>query len=224
MTWSRSLTTIATGLVATVLVLGALLVTSTGRAHGQVLDDEVPAGCPPAPVSSGVFVGELDQRDVRAGRFRVIEVRSGSLEGYEVGGLVDVDYFADVRFLDPGERYVVGVAPDPITGRLVSKVRAPEPRFGGNQVVALDEVVCPVFEDPVLTLLPDGSSVESGVFTPLFDRPGRLLLALVAPAVWAFGVLVVLAVVKLLVVTALSGLGRRGTPVRRGDAVPTPRE
>jgi hypothetical protein len=219
--WRRLASRVGFGGLTALIVMMAW---APSGASAQTLRDEIPAGCPPAPVLTAVFVGRLDQRDLRAGRFEVLEVRSGSLAGYQVAGLVDVDYFEDVRFLDPGQSYLVGVAPDPITGRLGSKVRAPEPRFGGNQVVALDEVTCPVFEDPVVTLLPDGSSVESGVLTPLFDRPGRILLALVAPGVWAFGVLVVLAVAKLLVVSALNVLVRRSAPARRVSAAPTPHD
>lgn len=175
-------------------------------ALAQDVDDEIPAGCPPRPDVAAVFVGEVTQRDVRAARFQVLDVRSGSLEGFQVENLVDVDYLGDVRFLDDGEQYLVGAGVDPVTGRLVSKVRAPEPRFGGNQVVALDQRECPVFEDPAITLHLDGSTVESGVLTPLFDRPERVALALVTPAVWAFGALAALAALKLVGVTLLRRL------------------
>jgi len=174
-------------------------------------DEEIPAGCPPRPEAVAVFVGEVSQRDIRAARFVVVDVRSGTLEGYRVDDLVDVDFFGDVRFLDDGQVYLVGAGVDPVTGRLVSKVRAPEPRFGGNQVVALDQLECPVFEDPAITLHLDGSTVESGVLTPLFDRPERLLLSLVTPAVWAFGVLAALSALKIVGITLvrrLAGAGR----------------
>lgn len=179
-----------------------------GSAKGVLAQDaqEVPVGCPPRPQAAAVFVGEVQQRDIRAARFAVIDIRAGSLDGYMVERLVDVDYFADVRFLDDGERYLVGAGVDPVTGRLVSKVRAPEPRFGGNQVVALDQVSCPEFEDPAVTLQVNGSTVESGVLTPLLNEPGRLLLAVVTPAVWAFGLLAALAALKLVVVALLRRL------------------
>jgi hypothetical protein len=183
--------------------------TPVAAASAQFIDDEVvPAGCPPRPEAVGVFVGEVQQRDVRAARFAVVEVRAGSLEGHVVERLVDVDYFADVRFLVDGERYLVGAGVDPLTGRLVSKVRAPEPRFGGNQVVALDQLRCPRYADPVMTLHPDGSSVESGVLTPLLREPGRLLLAVVTPAVWAFALLAVLSALRLVIVAGLRRAAR----------------
>lgn len=175
--------------------LAAVLAPSAAMA--QVIDEEVPPGCPPRPGVHAVFVGEVQQRDIRAARFLVLDVRSGGLDGFSVDDLVDVDYLDDVRFLDDGQRYLVGAALDPLTGRLVSKVRAPELRFGGNQVVALDQLECPVFEDPAVTLHLDGSTVESGVLTPLFDRPERIALAVITPAVWAFGALAALAALKL---------------------------
>lgn len=193
--------------VAMTVLVGAFGV--GGAVHAQPID-EVPPGCPPRPQVAAVFVGEVRQRDVRAARFEVIDIRAGSLDGVMVDRLVDVDYFADVRFLDDGERYVVGAAADPLTGRLVSKVRAPELRFGGNQVVALDQLNCPSFEDPAITLHVDGSTVESGVLTPLLDQPGKVLLALITPAVWAFGVLAGLAALKLLIVASLRRVARAG--------------
>ena len=188
-----------------------LALAPAGAAAQGSAEDEIPAGCPPRPEAVAVFVGEVRQRDIRAARFVVVDVRSGSLEGYRVDDLVDVDFFGDVRFLDDGQVYLVGAGVDPVTGRLVSKVRAPEPRFGGNQVVALDQLECPVFEDPAITLHLDGSTVESGVLTPLFDRPERLLLSLVTPAVWAFGVLAALSALKIVGITLvrrLAGAGR----------------
>jgi hypothetical protein len=189
------------------VAVSLLVVGAAGGVHAQPLDD-VPAGCPPRPEVAAVFVGEVRQRDVRAARFEVIDIRAGSLDGAMVDRLVDVDYFADVRFLDDGGRYLVGAAPDPLTGRLVSKVRAPELRFGGNQVVALDQLNCPTFKDPAITLHVDGSTVESGVLTPLLDQSGKVLLALVTPAVWAFGFLAVLAALKLLIVASLRRVAR----------------
>ena len=57
-------------------------------------------------------------------------------QGYEVGGLVDVRYGDEIRFLEVGERYIVGVgASTPTTGVLVGTVRAPAPLFGGDDVV-----------------------------------------------------------------------------------------
>jgi hypothetical protein len=178
----------------------------------------VPPGCPAPTPAAAVFVGRLESTDSRTGRFSVEQVRAGSLGSYQIGVLVDVDYDDETRFLEPGTRYLVGVAVDPVTGRLVSKVREPAPRFGGNQVVALDPSTseCPVVEDPVRTLDVDGSSVESGVLTPLFEDPMRLLRAVLLPAAWALALLVALAALRWTLVGLVRGVGavtRRRPPV-----------
>ena len=167
----------------------------------------IPAGCElPTPVRA-TFVGRLVVTDRRTGRFEVTQIRGGSLDGYSVNGLVDVDYGDDIRFLEPGVAYLVAVGVDTESGRLESKVRDPEPLFGGNQVIGIEErpLDCPEVEDAVRTLLTDGSSVESGVLAPLSTDRSGLTQALLMPAVWVFGGLVALA----LWVNAVRALGRR---------------
>ncbi|MFM8945724.1 MAG: hypothetical protein ACKOJC_03290, partial [Actinomycetota bacterium] len=112
-------------------------------------------------------------------------------------GLIDVDYGEDVRFLELGESYIVAAGVDQTSGRLVSKVRDPEPLFGGNQVIGIGEqnVDCPELEDAVRTLTTDGRSLESGVLAPLGDDRRGLLRAVVLPFGWVMGGLVVLALV-----------------------------
>lgn len=137
----------------------------------------IPAGCDlPTPVQA-TFVGSLTATDRRTGRFEVRQLRGGSLDGFSVNGLVDVDYGDDIRFLDVLEDYIVAVGVDDDTGRLMSKVRDPEPLFGGNQVIGIDErpLNCPEVEDGVRTVTMNGTSVESGVLAPLSaDRSGLL--------------------------------------------------
>lgn len=167
----------------------------------------IPAGCElPTPVRA-TFVGRLSVTDRRTGRFEVIQLRGGSLDGYSVDGLVDVDYGDDIRFLETGVEYLVAVGVDSESGRLESKVRDPEPLFGGNQVIGIEErpLDCPEVEDAVRTLLTDGSSVESGVLAPLSTDRSGLTRALLMPAVWVFGGLVALAVWA----NAVRALGRR---------------
>ena len=186
----------------------------------------IPAGCElPTPVQA-TFVGALSITDRRTGRFEVRQLRGGSLEGYSVNGLVDVDYGDDIRFLEVAEQYIVAVGVDSGTGRLVSKVRDPEPLFGGNQVIGIDErpLDCPEVEDGVRTVTMLGTSVESGVLAPLSaDRDG-LVRAITLPALWVFGGLVALAIWA----SAVRGLGRRlraswnGEPVSRRGGPPRP--
>lgn len=167
----------------------------------------IPAGCElPTPVQA-TFVGRLTATDRRTGRFEVAQIRGGSLEGFSVNGLVDVDYGDDIRFLESGAEYLVAVGVDTESGRLESKVRDPEPLFGGNQVIGIEErpLDCPEVEDAVRTLLTDGSSVESGVLAPLSTDRSGLTRAVLLPALWVFGGLVALAVWA----NAVRALGRR---------------
>jgi hypothetical protein len=175
----------------------------------------VPADCViPMPVKA-TFVGRLAASDSRTARFEVQQIRGGSLEGYSVAGLADVDYGTDVRFLELRESYIVAVGVDATTNRLVSKVRDPEPLYGGSQIIAMDDAgeECPEIEDAVRTLTLDGRSVESGVLAPLKEADGRLLRALLLPALWVFGGLLGLATIRAAVVT----LWRWGSrPASRG--------
>ena len=104
----------------------------------------------------------------------------------------------DAKFLDVDEKYLVGARFDPELGGLSSNVRPPEPLFGGNDVIGLNDtdVKCPVIDDPVRTLQPNGESVDSGVVTPLF-RDKRLLLAtLGVPVAIAFAVVIGLVLLR----------------------------
>ena len=160
-----------------------------------------PPGCilPPAPAA--VFVGTLAAADATTGRFAVEQIRAGTLDGYAVETIVDVRYDDDIRFLRPGQEYLVGVAPDPIRGGLRSKVRLPAPLFGGDAVIGINDtdLRCPRFEDGVKTLRPDGTEVDTGVLAPLKTAKQSLLNAVLKPLVIAMGVLVVLVAIKLLI-------------------------
>jgi hypothetical protein len=161
----------------------------------------VPAGCntPPAPVA--VFVGTLAAADATTGRFAVQQIRAGSLDGYAVSTIVDVRYNDDVRFLHTGQQYLVGAIPDPILGVLTSKVRVAAPLFGGDAVIGVDDsdLRCPRVEDGVKTLLTDGRDVDTGVLAPLKTAKRSVAKAIVKPLGIAFGVLFVLAAIKLLI-------------------------
>ncbi|HEX2783636.1 MAG TPA: hypothetical protein VHN36_08625 [Ilumatobacteraceae bacterium] len=160
-----------------------------------------PVGCtaPPAPIA--VFVGTLAAADATTARFGVEQIRAGSLDGYAVDTIVDVRYGDDIRFLHPGDEYLVGAAPDAVTGLLSSKVRLAAPLFGGDAVIGVNDtdVRCPRFEDGVKTLLADGTDVDTGVLAPLKTAKRSLLKAVLKPLGIAVGVLIVLAAVKLLV-------------------------
>lgn len=170
----------------------------------------VPASCViPAPVRA-TFVGTIVAADPRTARFRIDQMRGGTLEGYEATGLVDVLYEEDVRFLAIGDDYIVAVGVNAETGALYSKVRDPEPLFGGSQIIGMDnsDADCPEIEDAVRTLTIDGGPVESGVLAPLSNAKGRLVRAILLPFVWVFGGLLGLATLRALAVTVWRS-GRR---------------
>ena len=100
--------------------------------------------------------------------------------------MVDVRFGIDTKYLETGTQYLVGASLDPETAVLTSKVRAAEPLFGGDEVIGAAEtdVECPVLGDPVRTLLPNGSSVDSGVLTPLTDSKRSLLRACCCRSAW----------------------------------------
>ena len=57
----------------------------------------IPASCfIPTPVQA-TFVGRLSASDRQTARFEVTQMRGGSLDGYSVASLVDVQYKEDVR-------------------------------------------------------------------------------------------------------------------------------
>jgi hypothetical protein len=160
-----------------------------------------PASCksPPAPVA--VFVGTLAAADSTTARFAVQQIRAGTLDGFAVETIVDVHYDDDIRFLRSGQQYLVGAVPDPLLHVLTSKVRLAAPLFGGDAVIGVNDtdVRCPRIEDGVKTLLADGSDVDTGVLAPLKTAKRSVLKAILKPLGIAFGMLVMLASIKLLI-------------------------
>ncbi|MFZ4721439.1 MAG: hypothetical protein ACOYMR_18580 [Ilumatobacteraceae bacterium] len=179
-----------------------------------------PAGCvsPAPPVA--VFEGEIVAAVRDTARFQVGRVLAGSLEGYEVDGLVDVRYGEETRFLSIGAPYVVGAGAAAEDGALVSTVREPAPLFGGDAVVGANDsdVDCPLIAEPVRTLLPDGSSVDTSVLSPLRGNGPSILGAILRPLGAAFAVLLALVLIKHLVFAVGRSLRDLGepAPVDRG--------
>lgn len=181
----------------------------------------VPEGCPtPEPavvVFTGTMVGKDDVTEVV--RFRIDQLRAGSARPWAIDGLIDIRYGDDYRFLDEGDQYLVGAGFDPAFGTLASTVRPAEPVFGGNDVVGIDDlaVECPELDDPVRTLNADGTSVDSGVLSLLFEDRRLLAATVFVPAVIVFVALIALVVLKLFGSVAFKGVFRLGraavTPV-----------
>jgi hypothetical protein len=180
----------------------------------------VPVGCPVPDPAAVVFTGTMIGKDdvTQVVRFRIDQVRAGSAEPWAVNGLIDVRYGPDYRFLSEGDQYLIGVGLDPVYGVPASTVRPPEPTFGGNDVVGVDDLAvdCPTLDDPVRTLQVDGTSVDSGVLS-LATEDRRLLLATLAvPTMIAFAVLLALVVLRV-----FGGLAFRGV-FQLGRAAVTP--
>lgn len=164
----------------------------------------LPVGCEPPLPPQAVFDGTVVDHDSRTARFQIDRVRSGSLEGWRVDALVDVDFFDDTRYLVLGEQYLVAVEVDLDDGRLRSKVKPVAQLLGGDQVVGVDDpnVVCPTQTDPVITFMSDGTSVETGILSPLLADKQDIVWSIVKPAVLVIAVLVGLVLLKHLIVAA----------------------
>jgi hypothetical protein len=210
------------GLVA--LLVGSLfgLATPAGAvtaAPGDPVDNQsrlvpVPAGCTAPEPADVVFVGTAVGKDHRDQfiRYQIDQVRAGATRRWAVDGLIDIRYGADYRFVDEGEQYLVGAGFDSEYGRLSSTVRPPSPLFGGNDVIGLEDasVECPEFEDPVRTLQVDGSGVDSGVLSLLFDDRRLLASTLLVPAAIAFVALLALVLVRWLWGLSMKGVMELG--------------
>lgn len=183
---------------------------SSGTTVVATPGNTIPASCVlPTPVRA-MFVGTVVAADRRTARFRIDRLRGGTVEGYESSGLIDVLYEEDVRFLKLDQQYIVAVGVNAENGALYSKVRDPEPLFGGSQIIGMDaqDADCPEVEDAVRTLTIDGGPVESGVLAPMKNSSGRLARAILLPFVWVFGGLLGLATLRAMVVSVWRS-GRR---------------
>ena len=161
----------------------------------------VPAGCATPPSAVAVFDGVVTDVSVDSVRFRVQRLLAGSLARYEtVPGVVDVVYGEETRFLEVGQRYIVGARSDE-TRLLFSAVGDPTPLFGGDAVIGMNDsdIDCPHVDDPVRTLLPDGTPVEASLLTPLKGARSQVVRAIVLPMGVALAVLLALVIVKHLV-------------------------
>lgn len=186
----------------------------------------VPLGCPPWAIADAVFAGTVTARDDRTVRFAEIAVRAGDLGAVGTAGIVDVRYGIDAQYLDVGERYLVGVAEHPDLGLLVSSL-GPEPvDFAGDEIIGVseDDVVCPRAEDPVVTLRLDGTSVPTQLLGPFVESRSRLVASLAIPAVVAFVVVFLLALLRVSTtgviesLRSVAGAAERRSPGRRPDA------
>lgn len=181
-----------------------------------------PPGCVVPEPALAVFRGRVINIDdpPTTAQFRVLSMLAGSLEGQASVNRVLIVYGQEASFLKIGVEYIVGVRLDLDSNRLVSRILRPAPLFGGDAVIGLDDtnLACPRVEDPISTLLSDGSSVDSGVLTPLQHSGQKLVLAVLQPLMIALAVLIALVMVKNLLVSMGRSM-REST----GSAVPLAR-
>ncbi len=214
----------AVAVTAIGLSLGAPTVSAAPEPVPVPADDSglisVPAGCPVPLAADVAFVGTAVAKDFEKVRYEIAQLRAGSITGYSIDGLVDVLYLDDAKFVDLDEEYLVGARFDPDFGALFSTVRPAEPLFGGNDVIGLDDtdVECPNIDDPVRTVLPDGTSVDSGVISPLLDDKTTLLATLGVPTAIVFGAMIGLVLLRKAWHLFLKGIFELG----RAAVTPTP--
>ena len=179
----------------------------------------VPTACEAPALPEVVFVGTLletgtpsgapQESEFTTGRFRVDQARAGAIDRYAYDGVIDVRFGIDTKFLEEGDQYLIGAAYDPEAGALVSKVRQPEPSFGGDEVIAAAEsdVNCPLLEDPVRAMRVDGTPIDAGVISPLSDSKRSIARSLLLPLGVAFAVVFTLAAIRWLITGVFKGVG-----------------
>jgi energy-converting hydrogenase Eha subunit E len=180
----------------------------------------IPAGCPVPDRAAVVFTGIMVAKDdiTQTVRFGIDQIRAGTADPWAGDGLIDIRYGPDYRFLVKGETYLVGAGIDPRYNVLASTVRPPEPTFGGNDVIGVDDqaIDCPEVDDPIRTLNVDGTTVDSGVLS-LMTQDRRLLLATFMVPLG----IVILALLALVLLRAFGAVAFRGL-VGLGRAALTP--
>jgi len=181
-----------------VLAPGGDVVVGDGRSERVPLL-LVPAGCEAPQLPELVFEGEVLETDERGGRFRIDHVRAGDPDRYRSGDEIDIRYGIEAQYLDIGERYLVGVAREPSLGLLYSRLGDPAPLFGGDDIIGLAEpdIDCPDFDDPVITLRPDGRALSTSVLGSFFADSRSLTSAVIIPFAVAVGVLVAVAMLSI---------------------------
>jgi len=179
-------TTTTTTVVTTSTIPALTTTTSTTTSSLPSAVTTVPEGCALPPSAQAVFVGIVTAKDVAMATFDVQQVRTGTLDGYMgAGNTVTVRYGRDVKYLNKGDSYIVGVELDQVTLKLASTVRDSAELFGGAEVAG-SNTKCPAFESAARTLHIDGTAINSGLFVKLFEQPWRILVAFVVPPVLVF--------------------------------------
>ena len=182
---------------------------------------QTPHGCLGPPIATAVFVGRVVAKDYRVARYHLEAVRAGTVDGYALGDLIDVRYGNEVQYLQVGDEYLVGAAPEGADRALSSKVRPAEPLFGGNAVIGLTEKAsdCPIVEDPIRTLHPDGTEIDAGLLQALSNDKQGLFLAIAKPLIAVFAIVLGLVLIRWLFSAILAAVRHAadGEPTRRSS-------
>lgn len=175
-------------------------------ATGRVPLVEVPVGCQVQSLPDVVFVGTVVASDYRTVRFRIDQGRAGDISQFAAGELVDVRYGIDSKYLREGSQYLIAALYDPNLVSLRSRVRPEQVIYGGDEIIGAteSELECPEVVDPLRTIHVDGSSVDSGLVTPLVNDRRGLLRVLLVPLIVVIGAVFALASVRWI----LTGFGR----------------
>ncbi len=148
----------------------------------------IPEGCFAQTIPQVVFMGKVENVSDASVSFSIQKTISGDASAYVSGdGRVEVQYGTDGKFLDTGSVYVVGAVTDPFSPILVSKVRPETTTLSGAIGQTNTGDACPTFEDAVITLHEDGTSVDTGVLRPLLKNKVLIALVLLASVAIAFG-------------------------------------
>ena len=148
----------------------------------------IPEGCFAQTIPQVVFMGKVEKVSATSVSFSIQKTISGDASAYvSSDGRVEVQYGTDGKFLDTGSVYVVGAVTDPFSPILVSKVRAEIATLNGAVGQTNTGDACPAFEDAVITLHEDGTSVYTGVLRPLMKHKLLIALVLLASLAIAFG-------------------------------------
>jgi hypothetical protein len=148
----------------------------------------IPEGCFAQTIPQVVFIGKVEKVSDASVSFSIQKTISGDASAYVSGdGRVEVQYGTDGKFLDTGSVYIVGAVTDPFSPILVSKVRPETTTLGGAIGQTNTGDACPTFEDAVITLREDGTSVNTGVLRPLMKNKVLIVVVLLVSVAIAFG-------------------------------------
>ena len=157
----------------------------------------IPEGCFPQALPQVVFIGEASTVSDESVSFAIQKTITGDASSYVTGdGTVEVQYGTDAKFVHEGTTYIVGAVTDPFLPILVSKLRATTTTLSAELGQTNTGDACPTFEDAIITLNENGTSVDTGVLRPLRENKLLVIAALVLSVALAIGGLVAVVVMQ----------------------------